>query len=652
MINFNNEYLPLVHDRTFLEQLADANFSDSWIEVGNDNLPVIAPRSFWKTKQANFELVSTCVIAFFQNLQKEVGAADLNVLLRAISNLSAHWKQCKKEKVQEKVKIIDEIFEACLMQPDLKLEKKLKSVELREKSVEQTTVELHKEVKLSEEEATKNRIKILNDVKLSVSNSGTNELLKSLFKERQAADLQIICSDDKIVCVHSSIAFSEFRQDDDEEQIKELCGCKDFDNKKGWFALKDFSSKTVETLIEILYLGATTQELSLEEIIDLSRLADFTGLKHIVDECLQQIQSLFVLHPLYIFRSVKHLIAPQQKVHLEEQSKESLIFRSPWMNFIFTNLYNMKERINSEFSNEEQQKFYLSIEDINTEASKTFIAFCITCGIAISKDALQNQNSLYQELTELNNQVAQFCLATHYHKLKNWKKAFECLENAAEWLGCAANLLGFYYCNGIGVIKNHMKALNWYERAAWQGDASAQDKLALIYSSDKLISHSELNREIQELFDPPKDFVSFEKLVENAARKAYAAAQERGYEIGKIEVNEDLTRAFEWCEKAARQGLARAQYRLGLFYSHHHYKLRGACPHDEKKTFEWFEKSAKLGYSDAQMDLGRLYRDGIGVQQDRDKCIEWLQKADKQGASLAALKLRELGVEPLQSLRK
>ena len=48
---------------------------------------------------------------------------------------------------------------------------------------------------------------------------------------------------------------------------------------------------------------------------------------------------------------------------------------------------------------------------------------------------------------------------------------------------------------------------------------------------------------------------------------------------------------------------------------------------DYKKAFEWFEKAATQGVANAQYNLGIMYDNGEGVRQDKKRAKEWFGKA-------------------------
>ena len=67
-------------------------------------------------------------------------------------------------------------------------------------------------------------------------------------------------------------------------------------------------------------------------------------------------------------------------------------------------------------------------------------------------------------------------------------------------------------------------------------------------------------------------------------------------------VKQDYFKAVEWYQKAAEQGLAHAQYNLGVMYE----EGRGV-KQDYIKAVEWWQKAAEQGHSYAQNNLGNMY---------------------------------------------
>ncbi len=91
---------------------------------------------------------------------------------------------------------------------------------------------------------------------------------------------------------------------------------------------------------------------------------------------------------------------------------------------------------------------------------------------------------------------------------------------------------------------------------------------------------------------------------------------------GTLIFAEDHSKALEWFQKAATQGHAMAQFRLGIMYE------QGAgTPKDMTKAIFWYQKSASQNNPNAQVSLGYLYREGKNVPKDTARAFDLFQKA-------------------------
>lgn len=114
-----------------------------------------------------------------------------------------------------------------------------------------------------------------------------------------------------------------------------------------------------------------------------------------------------------------------------------------------------------------------------------------------------------------------------------------------------------------------------------------------------------------------------------------SSAVTEALEKGDVAYNrKDYAKAVKWYRKAADQGLAVAQYNLGLMYGN------GQGLHqDYAEAAKWFRKAAEQGLAKAQTNVGGLYRDGLGVSQDYAAAAKWYRKAAEQGEVLAQVNL-------------
>lgn len=138
-------------------------------------------------------------------------------------------------------------------------------------------------------------------------------------------------------------------------------------------------------------------------------------------------------------------------------------------------------------------------------------------------------------------------------------------------------------------------------------------------------------------------------------------------------VKADKKRALAILEPVAKQGIAEAQYLLGVFYhitsghldelkAREMYELAAKQGHIEaqfslgnsleqgyydtpinyEEAVKWYSLSAEQGKISAQYSLGFCYEIGRGVEQSIEMAIKWYQKAAKQGFSAAKDRIKAL----------
>ncbi|MCW8958260.1 MAG: sel1 repeat family protein [Gammaproteobacteria bacterium] len=98
-------------------------------------------------------------------------------------------------------------------------------------------------------------------------------------------------------------------------------------------------------------------------------------------------------------------------------------------------------------------------------------------------------------------------------------------------------------------------------------------------------------------------------------------------------VERDIEQALHWYQKAAEQGVAKAQFNLAHLLVSEELSSETAAG--------WMLKAANQGMLDAQYLMGVIYAEGIGVEVDDVKAVDWLQKAAAQGQPEAARFLKE-----------
>ena len=126
---------------------------------------------------------------------------------------------------------------------------------------------------------------------------------------------------------------------------------------------------------------------------------------------------------------------------------------------------------------------------------------------------------------------------------------------------------------------------------------------------------------------------------ERAAKKGLAPAQFRLaslYEKG-IGVKKNLATARDLYRAAADKGHGKAMHNLAVLYA------EGiAGPSDYRTAAEWFRKAADRGVTDSQYNLAVLYARGVGVEQNLAESYKWFFLAAKEGDKDAAQKRDEM----------
>ena len=96
----------------------------------------------------------------------------------------------------------------------------------------------------------------------------------------------------------------------------------------------------------------------------------------------------------------------------------------------------------------------------------------------------------------------------------------------------------------------------------------------------------------------------------------------------------DYKRAFPVCSRAAKQGDADAQFRLGWMYD-----TGEGVTENDREAVKWFRLVAEQGDAIAQFNLGQIYRKGEGVTKNDREAVKWFRLAAEQGDAVAQLNL-------------
>jgi TPR repeat protein len=197
--------------------------------------------------------------------------------------------------------------------------------------------------------------------------------------------------------------------------------------------------------------------------------------------------------------------------------------------------------------------------------------------------------------------------------------------------------LAFKYMYDAEIPKNKSEAIKWYTAAARQGLLEAQFNLALLYLEDEYLSnaiywmkfaaeqeHADSQYNLGMIYlkkNSPNAKAETEKWLGLAASQNHSLAQ---FQLGLIYLDDPTKqkeKAFKWFLRAAENGLAGAQYNVGLAY------WRG----------DSIISVNKQGDANAQNLLGMMLAMGDGIKRDDQQAFRWLDKAARQGNSQSQL---------------
>ena len=244
-------------------------------------------------------------------------------------------------------------------------------------------------------------------------------------------------------------------------------------------------------------------------------------------------------------------------------------------------------------------------------------------------------------------------------------------EAVAQKDGEMLHKLGWMYEQGVSVVQDYAKAIEWYEKAAKQGYERSQQNLEFIMKIDTANVMRQDSSKAIEWFEKTapqgrvedvyylgtlyfsgddglrRDEDKGLMLIKEAADRGYAVAQvrlgsiyERHPAIGE---GEEL-QALYWYEKAAAQGDANAYYALGEFY----YYGKGSIRYDHDKAAKWLELAFAQGVIKAGYHLGEIYSrkaSNYWYADDYAQAVEWYEKAAFYGDGSAAYRLGEMYLE-------
>ena len=168
------------------------------------------------------------------------------------------------------------------------------------------------------------------------------------------------------------------------------------------------------------------------------------------------------------------------------------------------------------------------------------------------------------------------------------------------------------YRFGVDVPQNPATAVEWFMKAADQGNAQGQFSVGYMYATGENGFKNNLETAAE----------WFRKAAENGHPSAQANLG-RMYLYGNgVEINPEA--ALFWLKKAADQGNTQAQIDLGGRYA-----VGKSVPKDTERAIDLYNEASDG--ANAQFSLALKYINGDGVERNPKKAIELYQEAVEQG---------------------
>lgn len=173
-------------------------------------------------------------------------------------------------------------------------------------------------------------------------------------------------------------------------------------------------------------------------------------------------------------------------------------------------------------------------------------------------------------------------------------KGVEWYRKAAEQGNAKAqNNLGMCFIKGEGVAENDQEAIKWLTRAAEQGHPKAQNNLSIMYATGRGVA-------------------------------------------------KDAEMAQSWRLKAALGGDPAAQYNVANFY---------ITAKNYTEATKWLKKAAEQNYNPAECMLGEMYECGLGTEKNHEEAVKIFKKAAEDGNVGAAVRLVSFETQAEQTKR-
>lgn len=176
--------------------------------------------------------------------------------------------------------------------------------------------------------------------------------------------------------------------------------------------------------------------------------------------------------------------------------------------------------------------------------------------------------------------------------------------------------------------------------AARAGDAQAQLQLGMeyFYGSRKTLAK-------------PAEAMHWLNSASDAGNSEAMVFLAKLLRVGSKELDRDLRRSFQLCEKAAAKGHAEGMDLLAEAYFNNMGVEDLSKKTREQLAVKWLKKAAKMGAFRAQVQLADAHREGKIVERDGERAVKWYLKAAANADKLSQSS-RTVSPEAIQMIQK
>ena len=236
--------------------------------------------------------------------------------------------------------------------------------------------------------------------------------------------------------------------------------------------------------------------------------------------------------------------------------------------------------------------------------------------------------------------------------IKNPKEALQWFLKAAENGDSAANYyVGYMYYYGMGTEINKPEAYKWYLKATYKGSADAMEAIAMQYHSGQGVTQDFekamywYKKALEKGNTSPYNNIGALYYNGNGVSKDYAVAlswyvkaanagnMRASNNVGEMYFNgegveKNYNEALNWFKKAleststeqrerAKKGIGNCYYELGNDFFN---------KHDYANALENYKNAFSHDKISAKYKISEMYRNGLGVKQDKKIAKEWANK--------------------------